>query len=234
MKLLALETSGLSGSVALWADGTVTERSLATEGRRHAQTLIAELKALLDESGVKLADIDGIAVSIGPGSFTGLRVGVVAAKTLAYAVGCGVLAVDTLASFAEAAPSEWARVHAISDAQRGDVFHGEYQRDAGGHFQLIAPIRIIAGDDFRAGLGPADIVLGPSAKRWTAENSGPQFIHEPWSLQPSAANVARCAARLWMAGERSDLWTLAPFYLRPSAAEEKRELQSRDREGASS
>ena len=222
MKLLALETSGLSGSVALWDDGTVAERSLATEGRRHAQTLIAELKTLLDERGVKLAHIDGIAVSIGPGSFTGLRVGVVAAKTLAYTVGCGVLAVDTLASFSEPAPADWSRVHVISDAQRGDVFHGEYQRDASGLFELMAPIHILAGADFRASLSPADIVLGPSAKRWTTENSGPQFIHEAWSLQPSATNVATLAARRWTAGERSDLWTLAPFYLRPSAAEEKR------------
>lgn len=225
MKLLALETSGLSGSVALWDDGTVTERSLATEGRRHAQTLIAELKILLDERGVKLANIDGIAVSIGPGSFTGLRVGVVAAKTLAYAVGCGVLAVDTLASFAEPAPSDWSRVHVISDAQRGDVFHGEYQRDAAGHFELLAPIRILVGENFRAGLSPADFVLGPSAKRWMTENSGPHFIHEAWSLQPSATNIATIAARKWMAGERSDLWTLAPFYLRPSAAEEKRMMR---------
>jgi tRNA threonylcarbamoyladenosine biosynthesis protein TsaB len=225
MQLLSLETSGLSGSVALWQDGKVTERPLATEGRRHAQTLIAELKALLDERGVKLADIDGIAVSIGPGSFTGLRVGVVAAKTLAYAIGCGVLAVDTIASFAEAAPVDWSRVHVISDAQRGDLFHGEYQRDAARHFELMAPIRIIAGEDFRAGLNVSDIVLGPSAKRWTSEASGPQFIHEPWLLQPSATNIVNLAARKWTANERSDLWTLAPFYLRPSAAEEKRMAQ---------
>ena len=225
MKLLALETSGLSGSVALWDNGTVTERSLATEGRRHAQTLIAELKSLLDERGVKLADIDGIAVSIGPGSFTGLRVGVVAAKTLAYAVGCGVLAVDTLASFAEAASLDCSRVHVIGDAQRGDLFHGEYQRDTNGHFELTAPIHIIAGELFASGLTSGDIVLGPSSKRWTSEPSGPQFIHEPWSLQPSATNIANLAARKWTAGERSDLWTLAPFYLRPSAAEEKRMAQ---------
>ncbi len=234
MRLLALETSGLSGSVALWNNGTVTERSLATEGRRHAQTLIAELKTLLDVHGVKITDVDGIAVSIGPGSFTGLRVGVVAAKTLAYAVGCGVLAVDTLASFAEAAPAEWPRVHVISDAQRGDLFQGKYQRDIGGHFQLMAPIRIVAGEDFRASLVASDVVLGPSAKRWTSEVPGPHFIQEAWSLQPSATNVAHLASRQWMAGERSDLWTLAPFYLRPSAAEEKRDSQSRDRQGASS
>lgn len=225
MKLLALETSGLSGSVALWDHGTITERSLATEGRRHAQTLIAELKTLLDERGVKLVDIDGIAVSIGPGSFTGLRVGVVAAKTLAYAVGCGVLAVDTLASFAEAASPEWSRVHVISDAQRGDLFHGEYQRDLHGHFDLTGPIRIIAGDEFVRGLAPTEIVLGPSAKRWTSQTAGPTFIHDPWSLQPSATNVATLAARKWNSGQRSDPWTLAPFYLRPSAAEEKRLAQ---------
>lgn len=224
MQLLALETSGLSGSVALWQDGMVTERSLATEGRRHAQTLIAELKALLDSCNVELQAIDGIAVSIGPGSFTGLRVGVVAAKTLAYAVGCGVLAVDTLASFAEAAPMEWTRVSVISDAQRGDLFLGNYERGADGHFVARSPIRIGAGEDFRLSLTADDIVLGPSAGRWETAAGGPHFIHDSWSLQPSATPIATLAARRWQAGDRSDLWTLAPFYLRPSAAEEKRAL----------
>lgn len=224
MLLLALETSGLSGSVALWQDGVVTERTLAAEGRRHAQTLIAELKALFDDRGVTLKSIDGIAVSIGPGSFTGLRVGVVAAKTIAYAIGCGVLAVDTLASFAELAPADWSRVSVISDAQRGDLFVGEYQRDAQGHFATVAPVRIIAGDEFRAALAPDAIVLGPSARRWETVASGPRFIHDPWSLHPSAAGVVSLAARQWTSGERSDLWALAPFYLRPSAAEEKRAL----------
>lgn len=224
MLLLALETSGLSGSVALWQDGVVTERSLATEGRRHAQTLIAELKALLDDRGVTLKSIDGIAVSIGPGSFTGLRVGVVAAKTIAYAIGCGVLAIDTLASFAEQAPTEWPRVSVISDAQRGDLFVGEYTRESGGHFVAMTPVRIIAGDVFRAALTPDAIVLGPSARRWETVADGPRFIHDTWSLQPSATGVVTLAARRWAAGERSDLWTLAPFYLRPSAAEEKRAL----------
>ncbi len=224
MLLLALETSGLSGSVALWQDGIVTERSLATEGRRHAQTLIAELKALLDDRSVTLKSIDGIAVSIGPGSFTGLRVGVVAAKTIAYAIGCGVLAVDTLASFAEHAPAEWSRVSVISDAQRGDLFVGEYARDADGHFAATAPVRIIAGEEFRAVLTSDAIVLGPSARRWETAVDGPRFIHDAWSLQPSATGVLTLAARRWAAGDRSDLWTLAPFYLRPSAAEEKRAL----------
>lgn len=224
MQLLALETSGLSGSVALWQDGVVTKRSLATEGRRHAQTLIAELKALLDHRGVKLRDIDGIAVSIVPGSFTGLRVGVVAAKTLAYAVGCGVLAVDTLASFTETAPTEWLRVSVISDAQRGDLFLGMYERGAEGHFVARSPIRIVPGDDFHSALTAEAIVLGPSSLRWETTADGPQFIHDAWSLQPSATNVATLAARRWLAGDRSDLWTLAPFYLRPSAAEEKRAL----------
>lgn len=222
MQLLALETSGLSGSVALWQDGTVTERSLAAEGRRHAQTLIAELKSLLDDCGVKLKEIDGISVSIGPGSFTGLRVGVVAAKTLAYAMNWGVIAVDTLASFAEQAPAEWLRVSAISDAQRGDLFVGEYHRDPHGHFVATNPVRILSGETFRAGLSPDAIVLGPSARRWESVENGPRFIHEPWSLQPSATGIVTLAARDWAAGQRSDLWTLAPFYLRPSAAEEKR------------
>ncbi|HUQ68608.1 MAG TPA: tRNA (adenosine(37)-N6)-threonylcarbamoyltransferase complex dimerization subunit type 1 TsaB, partial [Planctomycetaceae bacterium] len=85
MNILSLETSGLTGSIALDRDGVVEQRELATAGRRHAQTLVAEMRDLLHAHGLRPADVNAVAVSIGPGSFTGLRVGVVCAKTFAYA-----------------------------------------------------------------------------------------------------------------------------------------------------
>ncbi|MFN5976898.1 MAG: tRNA (adenosine(37)-N6)-threonylcarbamoyltransferase complex dimerization subunit type 1 TsaB, partial [Planctomyces sp.] len=82
--LLAVETSGMTGSLALSADGQLlSERVLESEGRRHAQTLVSEVGLLLSGQGLTVGDLSAVAVSIGPGSFTGLRVGLVFAKTLA-------------------------------------------------------------------------------------------------------------------------------------------------------
>lgn len=96
MLTLGIDTSGLGGSIAIARDGNcLAERALSRTGRRHARTLVAELKALFDDTRLRPHDCNTVAVSIGPGSFTGLRVGVVCAKTFAYATRCTLVAVDT-------------------------------------------------------------------------------------------------------------------------------------------
>ena len=103
--ILAVDTSGMCGTIALRRDGELlAERELEQSRRRHAQTLISEVKELLDAHGLVSADVDIAAVSHGPGSFTGLRVGIVFAKTLAYVTGCRIAAVDTLQAIAEMKP----------------------------------------------------------------------------------------------------------------------------------
>src|SRR5438552_3091101 len=97
---LAIETSGIVGSIALCSDGERIEERTLQLGRHHGQSLIPELRQLLEDHRRKPRDCDLIAVSIGPGSFTGLRVGVVCAKTLAYVTGSRVAAVDTFHAIA--------------------------------------------------------------------------------------------------------------------------------------
>src|SRR5687768_2419931 len=105
MLVLSIETSGTGGSIALVDDrACLAERSLSQAGRRHARTLVFELKQLLAEREVAPGDLGAVAVSIGPGSFTGLRVGVVCAKTLAYAVSTKLVAVDTFLAIAAQSP----------------------------------------------------------------------------------------------------------------------------------
>ena len=102
MLVLGIDTSGLEGSVALVRDGNcLAETSLNQLGRRHAQSLILEIGTLLEKHECTPRDVDVVAVSRGPGSFTGLRVGMVCAKTFAYATGCKFIAVDTFAAIAE-------------------------------------------------------------------------------------------------------------------------------------
>src|SRR5207302_9751075 len=89
---------------------------------------------VLADSGKKPRDCQLVAVSVGPGSYTGLRVGVVCAKTLAYVVNCRLAAVDTLQSIACNSPVDVAVVEVICDAQRGDLFAGTYARDVHGEW----------------------------------------------------------------------------------------------------
>jgi tRNA threonylcarbamoyladenosine biosynthesis protein TsaB len=221
MNVLGLETSGLSGSIALDCDGVIEQRELATQGRRHAQTLIAEMRDLLQAHGLRPADVNALAVSIGPGSFTGLRVGVVCAKTFAYATKCRVIAVDTLAAVAQQAPSEFARLWIVSDAQRGDFFTARYTRTATG-WQREGDLQIVHGRSWLPTLSASDVVAGPAVNRITdTEPIAARIVRDAWTTRPTAAAVIELARPRLAAGETDDFWSLAPLYIRPSAAEEK-------------
>lgn len=225
MATIGIETSGLEGSVALrLPDGRTCERRLDVAGRRHAQTLVAELQAVLQTAGLAPADVRLIAVSHGPGSFTGLRVGIVCAKTFAYATGCAVVAVDTLAAVAEAAPADVSALWVVSDAQRGDLFVGRYVRQQTG-WERQGPIVLTAGAPWLATLAPGDVVAGPGVTR-LPDATTVAICRGAWSIRPSAAAIAAIGARLSGAGHVDDLWKLAPLYIRPSAAEEKRQQQA--------
>jgi tRNA threonylcarbamoyladenosine biosynthesis protein TsaB len=230
---LGVESSGLAGSVALRRGGeTVAVASLEQAGRRHAQTLVSEIDALLCEHGLTAKQLELIAVSIGPGSFTGLRVGVVFAKTMAYATGCRLAAVDTFRTIAAASPADVADLFVVADAQRGELFVGRYAReekqDGGGPAIRWNPRKVIsiAATDVwcrqLAELAPSSsAVSGPAVE--AIRSSLPSFVRvlDSELRLPRADRVAELGEQQALAGELADVWTLEPFYLRRSAAEEK-------------
>lgn len=218
---LGVETSGLAGAVVLRRDGeTIESVTLQQAGRRHAQTLISEVDALLRRANLTAKQLQVVAVSIGPGSFTGLRVGVVFAKTLAYAVGCRLIAVDTFRAIAAASPHDVTEVFVVSDAQRGELFVGRYFMDDSAPHHTT-PIR------------QGEIIIEPANsfchRAGEIAVSGPSAANLPPTLRvlapefhlPRAEFIAALGEQQALAGEQSDLWKLEPFYLRRSAAEEK-------------
>ncbi|SFI65858.1 tRNA (adenosine(37)-N6)-threonylcarbamoyltransferase complex dimerization subunit type 1 TsaB [Planctomicrobium piriforme] len=216
---LGIETSGRAGSVALAVDGVlVGERDLAASGRRHARTLVPEVRELLASQGLAARDVNLVAVSIGPGSFTGLRVGVVCAKTLAYAVGCPIVGVDTFLAVA-AAQSDLGRVWVIDDALRGDVFAGEYAR-VDGRWKCEQTPRLIPVSDWRALLAADAVVTGPGIATLAADLDGMILGAAEFRI-PHARQVVALGDMLASEGRLDDPWTLSPFYMRRSAAEEK-------------
>ncbi len=129
-RLLLIETSGRIGQVAL-ADGPslVGVRRLE-ESRRHARDLAPAVADLLVAAGWTPRDLSAVAVSRGPGSYTGLRVGIMSAKALAYAVGCPILAIDTFAIIASQASGGASPLDIIADAQQQKVYLQRYEGGA--------------------------------------------------------------------------------------------------------
>jgi tRNA threonylcarbamoyladenosine biosynthesis protein TsaB len=130
MRILALDTSSAAGSAALVENGQVTLARAGDGSRTHGERLPTELMALLDESRVTLTDIDRFAVAIGPGSFTGLRVGIATIQGLALAKAALVVPVSTFEALAWSARDAQAPLAAWIDAHRGEVFASLFQPDA--------------------------------------------------------------------------------------------------------
>ncbi len=229
MLVLGIETSGLEGSVAIVRDeNCLGEKRLNQIGRRHAQGLVMEIGELLNAHSLTPRDVDLVAVSRGPGSFTGLRVGMVCAKTFAYATGCRFIAVDTFAAIAENAPAELTRVFVIEDAQRDDLFVGEYTRHPHQAWEQVSPIRIVSADEFLQSRSDLAVVMGPGLAKLETETLPDHWLKDPQIRQPRASMIASLGRLQKQStvgeplAEENDFWRASPFYLRMSAAEEKR------------
>ena len=223
MIVLALETSALAGSVALFdGDRLLAAREL-DPARRSAQTFAPAIAELLATAGIVPRDVKLVATTVGPGSFTGLRVGVTAAKTFAYAVGAEVLGLNTLEVIAAQTPLELlendaAEVQAVIDAQRKELYVGRF---SGREFAPLAANAIVPEQAWLDALLPGTIVTGPGLARLESRlPAGVVAVERPFR-QPQAFTVGKLAWRDYRRGRRDDLWKLAPAYLRASAAEEK-------------
>ena len=222
MRILALETTSKTGSVAALEDGRLlAERELPSE-LRNAQSLAPGIRELFVQVGWRPADVQLVAVAVGPGSFTGLRVGVTTAKVLAYAAGAEAMGVITLEAIAERVPADIDSLWTIVDAHREQVFAGKFARGADGRFEWEGDTEVLGIEAWLARLTSESRVSGPMLSKLLPRlPKGVEAVDQAcWS--PTAAAVGRLAARFHAVGRRDDLWTLAPLYFRASAAEEKR------------
>ncbi len=221
MRILALETTERIGGLAAACDGKMLGDMMLCRQQRTAQSLAPGLRRLLRTVGWEPAEVDLIAVTIGPGSFTGLRVGVATAKTLAFAVGAEVLGVDTLETIAAGAPADVQNLAVAVDAQRGDVVAGSFIRGDDGWFQMTAPAKLVEAGSWLDGLTDGTVLAGPVLHKLADRVPDRLTVLDPAYWPPKAAAVARLAAQTYAAGRRDDLWNLVPRYSRRSAAEEK-------------
>jgi tRNA threonylcarbamoyladenosine biosynthesis protein TsaB len=226
-QLLILETSGRVGQVAVARGETLLGLRRLDEARRHARDLAPAVQDLLTAQGWTAADLDGVIVSRGPGSYTGLRVGVISAKTLAYATGCALLAVDTFAAIAAQAPPEVLCLDVLADAQQGKVYVGRFERpNPTAPFTQREPLGVRPFTEWLALAAPPVWASGPGLR--VQEGRLPEGVRvvPPSCWDPQPESLLRLGLARYLRGERDDVWSLEPLYLRPSSAEEQWEKKS--------
>lgn len=222
MKFLVIETIDVSAGAALLEDGVVAACQTLAPGRRSAQYLAPMVRDLLASQGWKASDIQLVGVVQGPGSFTGLRVGVAFAKVFAYAVNADVVAVNTLDLLTENLPEEVADVSVALDAQRGQVVAKNFKRREDGLFAPVGEMEMLELEAWATSQSEETWLSGPvlAQKRKYLPDSIRAVPEKYWL--PSVETLGKMVFRKYQAGERTDLWELLPVYSRPAAAEERR------------
>jgi tRNA threonylcarbamoyladenosine biosynthesis protein TsaB len=204
-----------------WGENLVRARDL-NEARRHARDLVPVTAELLAAEGWRPRDLHGVLVSRGPGSYTGLRVGIMSAKALAYATGCALLAVDTFAVIARQAPPEANCLDVVADAQQGKLYVQRFARPEPKVAALpTTGLSIQKGAEWLSLLGPAVWVSGPGLRLYGSQVPPGVRVTDPALWDPRPESLLQIGLARYQRGERDDLWKLEPLYLRPSSAEEK-------------
>ena len=223
MNLLVLDTSTERGAIGIAGRSGSLHAATTDRARRHGRDLIPRLAAMLRDAGLKAGDLEAIAVGLGPGSYTGLRVGLTAAKTLAYATGASLVGLDSLEAVALNAPAESERISIIGDAQRGKIYVADFVREApAGLLVRRRATRIESLLAWLAGLESETLVLGPGLDSPRIQSVLPAGLlnRDPALNYPDGHRLIELAIQKWASGRRDDLWLIEPNYLRQSSAEE--------------
>ncbi len=219
MKVLAIDTSTRVASVAVVDDATTLAQTTDDSGDQ-SDRLIGEIARILAEAALSMDAIDAIAIGAGPGSFTGLRIGMATAKGLAFAVDKPLWAVSSLAALASQAEvgSDTEHIAAVVDARRKEIFVGVFEAST---LAMVGSEVVMAPTALRAtladlGADPSTtVIVGDAALLYPDAVAGCGRV-DPHTTRPSATAIARVA----MASHGTDVRaTATPVYIRPSEAE---------------
>lgn len=225
MKVLGIDTSTSCGSVGLMDNGEVVSDYLLNIRLTHSERLLGAIELVLREARCPIETLDGWAISLGPGSFTGLRIGVSTIKGLAFVTGKPVAGVSTLDVLASQLVSTPYLICPILDARKQEVYTAFYRYEKGESLKRLSPYRAIRPEDLVKMIKEQTIFLGNGviAYKDFLQNSLPSMaIFPPPQLHFSHGSmVAELGSKLLQKGEYLDLATLAPTYIRLSEAEIK-------------
>ena len=225
MKVLGIDTSTSCGSVGLVDDQGVIADTLLNLPITHSERLLAGIGLVLGQSSCDLTDLDGLAISLGPGSFTGLRIGVSVVKGLAFATGLPVVGISTLDTLAaQIAPTSHA-IRPILDARKGEVYTALYRYEGGSRVKRLTPYQAMRPEELVVQLREKTILTGDGVKTYGDyfRNALPSRVLFPALplCVPHGSVVATLGLELLQRGEILDLPAFTPIYVRPSEAEIK-------------
>ena len=223
MKVLGIETSGLVGNIAVCDGDRVVASKTYGKNFSHGKEIVSTIELLFNEINQEPGDIDLIAVSTGPGSYTGLRVGVTCAKTLAYGLGKPVIDVPTLDVLVENVKDNSAKtICPVLDAKRKSVYACIYDR-SNNESRKTTDFLIISPDSLIDILPESTIIFGdgiaPYREIFSQKNL--TIVEDEKLCIADAADVARLGLERYEQGIRCEINALAPLYLRKSEAEER-------------
>jgi tRNA threonylcarbamoyladenosine biosynthesis protein TsaB len=222
MRVLSIDTATRCCSVAVRVEDQTVVELATVSSRTHTAHLMTLVRQALELAGVDLHRLDGLAVAIGPGSFTGLRIGISTAKGLAFAAGKPCVGVSSLEALAFACLPWPHPICALMDARKGDVYAGIF-RDLGGHLERIGDEQVLAPEAILRTIDSPHLFVGDAVPVYEKQIRALVGGHAAWAPAerhyPKASIIARLAiARL--AGATSDaVALLVPHYIRPSDAE---------------
>jgi tRNA threonylcarbamoyladenosine biosynthesis protein TsaB len=230
--LLAVDTATEIGGVALLIDGQVKSELILSQGVTHSRSIMAAIDAVLDINHMDIDGIDVYAVTRGPGSFTGLRIGIGTVKGLAMAAAKPLVGISSLAVLAHQAPAISDMVCPIMDARRNEVYWTLYQRDGKGSLNPVMDEQVGPVSTVAESIEWPCCFIGNGVSPYREELA--QLLGEPMQWGDDTSNgirpsvLAKLAWQRIVNGDNDDIRAFSPEYLRKSDAE-----MSRNSKGAS-
>jgi tRNA threonylcarbamoyladenosine biosynthesis protein TsaB len=225
MKILGIDTSTSCGSIGLIDDQSVISDYLLNIPVTHSERLLGAIELVLKEARFAIEDLDGWAISLGPGSFTGLRIGVSTVKGLALATRKPVTGVSTLDVLASQVSSTPYLICPILDARKGEVYTAFYRYGEGNELIRQSDYRAIKPEDLLKKIKERTLFIGDGVKtygNYLRDSLPSSVLFSPDQLNvPHGSAVAKLGLELLRRGEYLDLPTFTPLYVRPSEAEIK-------------
>lgn len=223
MKILGIETSTFAGSIAIVENKILLGEYTLNTGPRHNEKLIPSIDNLLSDTGIKKEELDAIAVSVGPGSFTSLRVGISTAKALSYALDTDIIGVSSLEIIASNLYCCEYQICPVIDAKKKQLFYGFYRHD--GRLTNTVEDGVINPEELCKIINEKTVFLGNGVELYGEMIKG--ILNDNAVFAPSVFNVGRASNCAVIAGEKKreneseDCFSLKPKYLRKSEAELK-------------
>jgi tRNA threonylcarbamoyladenosine biosynthesis protein TsaB len=232
MFILGIDTATPIASVGITRDGAVLaeeslpERTYGQQATPHTETLLPLIGRVLAQAGVTLAEIEGIGVSIGPGSFTGLRIALGTVKGFAYAMGQKVVGVPTLEALARTVSEGAGLVCPLLDARKGEVYAALFRRAHDGTLTQLLPDQVLLPQQFLGQITEPCLFLGDGTTAYREliqRTCGALADILPFTTHhPRGAIIARMAWERLQAGGADDLQSVVPVYVRAPEAVVKR------------